>query len=148
MSRLALASLSDLVTKDYFTAELSRELTRFATKEEMHAGFDKLWAAIDKQQESIDKLWQQREADRAEAAAQREADRAEAVARREADRVEAAAQREADRTEAVARREADRDAFIAETRRQNRWVIGTFIATTTLLVGVVAVVAAVLGAGA
>ena len=71
MSCLAPAPLSDLVTKEHLTAEL----TRFATKEEMHAGFDKLWAAIDKQQDSIDLLWRQREADRAEAAAQRETDR-------------------------------------------------------------------------
>ena len=115
MSCLAPSPLSDLVTKDFLTAELSR----FATKEEMQAGFDKLWAAITK-------LSEQREADRAAAIAQREADRAEAVAQRE----------------------ADRDAILAETRRQHRWVIGTMIATATLLVGVMAVVAAVLSSSA
>ena len=119
MSCLAPSPLSDLVTKDFLTAELSRELSRFATKEEMQAGFDKLWAAITK-------LSEQREADRAAAIAQREADRAEAVAQRE----------------------ADRDAILAETRRQHRWVIGTMIATATLLVGVMAVVAAVLSSSA
>ncbi|WP_419921742.1 hypothetical protein [Candidatus Poriferisodalis sp.] len=57
MSCLAPAPLSDLVTKDH----LSGELSRFATKEEMQAGFDKLAA--------------QRDADRDETTAQREADR-------------------------------------------------------------------------
>ena len=108
MSCIAPASLADLVTKEFLTAELSR----FATKGEMQAGFDRLWA--------------QRETDRAEAAAQREADRAA----READRAEWAAQREADRAEAVAQREADR----AESRHQFRWVIGTFFAAVAILV--------------
>ena len=40
MSCLAPAPLSDLVTKDHLSAELSR----FATKEEMQAGFDALAA--------------------------------------------------------------------------------------------------------
>ena len=129
MSRLALASLSDLVTKDYLTAELSRELTRFATKEEMHAGFAK-------QQESIDKLWQQREADRAEA-----------VARREADRAEAAAQREADRAETAAQREADREARQAESRQQTRWLIGAFFAAVGVNIGGLAAIAALFSGG-
>ena len=68
MSCLAPAPLSDLVTKDHLSAELSR----FATKEEMQAGFDKLAA--------------QREADRDALAAQREADRDETTAQRDADR--------------------------------------------------------------
>ncbi len=35
MSCLAPAPLSDLVTKDFLTAELSRELSRFATKDDL-----------------------------------------------------------------------------------------------------------------
>ena len=42
MSCLAPAPLSDLVTKDHLSADLSR----FATKEEMQAGFDKLAAVV------------------------------------------------------------------------------------------------------
>ena len=68
MSCLAPAPLSDLVTKDH----LSGELSRFATKEEMQAGFDKLAA--------------QRDADRDETTAQRDADRETLAAQRDADR--------------------------------------------------------------
>ena len=72
MSCLAPAPLSDLVTKEHLSAVLVAELSRFAAKEEMQAGFDKLAA--------------QREADRAHAAQQREADRAHAAQQRKADR--------------------------------------------------------------
>ena len=57
------------------------------------------------------------------------------AAQREADRTEHAAQREADRTEHAAQREADRTADRAESARQFRWLIGTFIALTGVLVG-------------
>ncbi len=53
------------------------------------------------------------------------------AAQREADRTEHAAQREADRAEQTAQRKADR----AESVRQFRWLIGTFIALTGVLVG-------------
>ena len=56
-------------------------------------------------------------------------------AQRDADRTEHAAQREADRTEHAAQREADRTADRAESARQFRWLIGTFIALTGVLVG-------------
>ncbi len=72
MSCLAPAPLSDLVTKDYLTAELSR----YATKEDMEAGFALL---------------------RSEHAAQRAEDRAEYAAQRAEDRAEYAAQRAEDR---------------------------------------------------
>ena len=72
MSCLAPAPLSDLVTRDFLSAELAQLAAVMAA---------------------------QREADRAEAAAQREADRAEAAAQREADRAEAAEMRAADSEE-------------------------------------------------
>ncbi len=76
MTCLAPAPLSDLVTKDHLSTEVSRlvaELTvKFATKEEMNAGFAKIEA--------------QRAEDRAEAAAQRAEDRSEAAAQRSDDR--------------------------------------------------------------
>ena len=79
MSCLAPAPLSDLVTRDFLSAELAQLAAVMAA---------------------------QREADRAEAAAQREADRAERraemerlEARREADRAEAAEMRAADSEE-------------------------------------------------
>ena len=88
MSCLAPAPLSDLVTKDH----LSGELSRFATKEEMQASFDKL-------------------------AAQRDADREALTAQRDADREALAAQRDADREALAAQRDADRDALDHRLRR-------------------------------
>ncbi len=68
MTCLAPAPLSDLVTKDHLTTEVSRlvaELNvKFATKEEMNAGFAKIEA--------------KRAEDRSEAAAQRSDDRSTA----------------------------------------------------------------------
>ena len=95
MSCLAPAPLSDLVTRDFLSAELAQLAAVMAA---------------------------QREADRAEAAAQREADRAEATAQREADRAEAAELREVDRKEST---------------RQFRWLIGTFIGMTGVVVSAV-----------
>ena len=46
MSCLAPAPLSDLVTKDFLTAELSRELSRFATKDDL-AMLDAKVASLD-----------------------------------------------------------------------------------------------------
>ena len=76
MACLAPAPLSDLVTKDHLSAVLSAELSRFATKEEMNAGFATL---------------------RSEIAAQRAEDRAEIAAQRAQDRAELAQQRAEDR---------------------------------------------------
>ncbi len=70
-------------------------------------------------------------------AAQREADRAEQAAQRESDRAELAAQRESDRAEQAAQREADRAAYRSQSVRQFRWLIGTFIALTGVLVGAI-----------
>ena len=102
MSCLAPAPLSDLVTKDYLTAEFAK----------------------------------QRDALRAEWAAQREADRAEAAAQRDTDRAEWAAQRNADRAERAAGR--------AESTRQYRSLVGTFIALTGLLIATIFGTAAIL----
>ena len=84
MSCLAPAPLSDLVTRDFLSAELAQLAAVMAA---------------------------QREADRAEAAAQREADRAEAAELREVDR--------------------------KESTRQFRWLIGTFIGMTGVVVSAV-----------
>ena len=70
-------------------------------------------------------------------AAQRESDRVELAAQRESDRAEQAAQRESDRAEQAAQREADRAAYRAQSVRQFRWLIGTFIALTGVLVGAI-----------
>ncbi len=79
MSCLAPAPLSDLVTKDYLTAELSR----YATKEDMEAGFATLRSehAIQRAEDQ-----RQRAEDRAEYAAQRAEDRRENAAQRAEDR--------------------------------------------------------------
>ncbi|MDE0133390.1 MAG: hypothetical protein OXM54_00995 [Acidimicrobiaceae bacterium] len=63
-------------------------------------------------------------------AAQRDSDRADQAAQREADRAEQAAQRESDRAEQAAQRESDRE----QSTRQFRWLVGTFIALTGVLV--------------
>lgn len=48
-----------------------------------------------------------------------------------------AAQREADRAEYAAQREADRETYQAQSLRQFRWLVGTFIALTGVLIGAV-----------
>lgn len=113
MSCLAPAPLSDLVTRDFLSAELAQLAAVMAA---------------------------QREADRAEAAAQREADRAEAAELREADRAERKAEmerlearREADRAEAAEMRAADSE----EWTRRFRWLIGAFIGMTGVVVSAV-----------
>ena len=69
MSCLAPAPLSDLVTKEFLTAELSRELSRFATKEEL-AVLDtkvvKLDTRVVKLDTKVDLLAAQRNEDRGE----------------------------------------------------------------------------------
>lgn len=65
MACLAPAPLSDLVTKDYLSAEMLRLTAKFATKEDMNAGFAALRSEIAAQ----------RAEDRAEHAAQRAEDR-------------------------------------------------------------------------
>ena len=72
MACLAPAPLTDLVTKDHLSAELSR----FATKEEVNAGFAALRA----------EMASQRAEDRAEFATQRAEDRAEFATQRAEDR--------------------------------------------------------------
>ncbi len=72
MACLAPAPVSELVTKEFLTAELSR----FATKEDMHAGF----AEMRKEQA------QQRAEDRRELAEQRAEDRREFADQRSDDR--------------------------------------------------------------
>ncbi|MDE0133388.1 MAG: hypothetical protein OXH86_00605 [Acidimicrobiaceae bacterium] len=52
------------------------------------------------------------------------------AAQRESDRADQAAQREADRAEQAAQRESDRE----QSARQFRWLVGTFIALTGVLV--------------
>ncbi len=59
------------------------------------------------------------------------------AAQREADRAELAAQRESDRAEQTAQREADRSTYRSQSVRQFRWLIGTFIALTGVLVGAI-----------
>ncbi|WP_419944834.1 hypothetical protein [Candidatus Poriferisodalis sp.] len=122
MSCLAPAPLSDLVTKEFLRAELSR----FATKDEV--------AAL------VSGVLQQREADRAEAVTWRESDRAEAAALRESDRAEAAALRESDRAEAAALRESDR----AEARQRFRWIVGTTVASLGVIVAMFGILTAVI----
>ncbi|MDE0320614.1 MAG: hypothetical protein OXI97_12120 [Acidimicrobiaceae bacterium] len=48
-----------------------------------------------------------------------------------------AEQREADRAEQAAQRETDRETYLAQSARQFRWLIGTFIALTGVLMGAV-----------
>ena len=137
MSCLPAAPVTDLVTKQYLEAVLSAEFSKFALTIAAQREADRAEQAA------------QREADRAEQAAQREADRAEQAAQRKADRAEQAAQRKADRAEIVAQREDDRTALAAlttehaaqrkadraESARQFRWLIGTFIALTGVIIG-------------
>ena len=92
MSCLAPGPMTDLVTKEYLSAEFAKHTLALAAQRE-----------ADRAQQAA-----QREADRAEQAAQREADRAEQAAQRETDRAEQAAQREADRAEQAAQRKSDR----------------------------------------
>ncbi len=57
MSCLAPAPLSDLVTKDFLTGELSRELSRFATKDDLaklEAKVDRLDSKIDSKVDGLD----------------------------------------------------------------------------------------------
>ncbi len=57
MSCLAPAPLSDLVTKDFLTAELSRELSRFATKDDLaklEAKVDRLGSKVDTKVDGLD----------------------------------------------------------------------------------------------
>lgn len=98
MSCLAPAPVSELVTREFLTAELSR----FATKEEMHAGF----AALRKEHE----------VQRAEDRRARAEDRRELTGQRAEDRRELADQRAEDRRAA---------------QHRHYWQMGMILAATT-----------------
>ncbi len=106
MACLAPAPLSDLVTKDHLSAELAQLTTKlaakFATKEEMHAGFADL---------------------RSEIAAQRAEDRRALAAQRAEDQAALAAQRAEDQAALAAQRAEDQSA----TRQRHYWLTGTII---------------------
>ena len=120
MSCLAPAPVSDLVTREFLTAELSR----FATKEEMHAGFAALRKEYEVQRaEDRRELAQQRAEDRGELAGQRAEDRGELAELRR----ELAQQRAEDRSELAGQRAEDRRA----AQHRHYWQMGVILAATT-----------------
>ncbi len=117
MACLAPAPLSDLVTKDHLSAELAQLTTKlaakFATKEEMHAGFADLRSEIAAQ----------RAEDRRALAAQRAEDQRAFAAQRAEDQAALAAQRAEDQAALAAQRAEDQSA----TRQRHYWLTGTII---------------------
>ena len=102
MSCLAPAPVSELVTKEFLTAELSR----FATKEDMYAGFAEM---------------------RKEHAEQRAEDLRELAEQRAEDRRAHAEQRTEDRREFADQRTEDRRA----AQHRHYWQMGVILAATT-----------------
>ena len=107
MSCLAPAPLSDLATK--------ADLARYATKDDLAAGLDRLGDRIDRIDQKFTAL--------------REQDRAEATALREQDRMEATAQREQDRIE----RKSDLRSIKAHHYTVIGFIVALFVANLTIL---------------
>ena len=133
MACLAPAPLSDLVTKDH----LDTVLSRFATKEDMHAGFAALRNELADLRAEFAALLTEHRAEfaallsehRADTAAQLAELRSEIAAQRSQDRAEFAAQLSEHRAETKAQRAEDRRA----AQHRHYWLTGVVISAVVAL---------------